>query len=85
MELDKNDYMNVVNCFNAVSGFTIHFRNDLDDSYADLLPYAPIIASSIKKAEHYEKIRKQGYYDDILEKELGRMVLEINQVTLCVV
>ena len=85
MTITKIDYIYFVNCFNNVSGFKIHLRKNAEDSYDDLLPYTSLIQSIIPKAEHYEKIRKQGYCDDFLEKELGKTVLEINQKTLCVV
>ena len=80
----KSEYIKIVNYFNTVSGFKIHMRED-SDTYDDLSTYTSKIESIIPDAIHYENILRQGYHDDILEKKLGGLVLEINQKTLCIV
>jgi hypothetical protein len=58
--------------------------NDVFDDNL-LSSYASRIESMIPDAIHYENILRQGYHDDLLEKKLGELVLEINQKTLCIV
>lgn len=79
--MSKNEYIQTVNDWNTVSGFKIILRDNLK-SYHDLLPYKRDIQTKMEKAIFYEEMLKKGYYDDQLEKELGLLILEINQKTL---
>lgn len=79
--MSKIEYIQTVNDWNKVSGFKIILRDNLE-SYHDLLSYKRDIQTKMEKAIFYEKMLKKGYYDEQLERELGLLVLEINQKTL---
>lgn len=79
--MSKTEYIQTVNDWNTVSGFKIILRDNLK-SYHDLLSYKKDIQTKMEKAIFYEEMLKKGYYDEELEKELGLLVLEINQKTL---
>lgn len=79
--MSKTEYIQTVNDWNTVSGFKIILRDNLK-SYHDLLSYQRDIQTKMEKAIFYEEMLKKGYYDEHLERELGLLVLEINQKTL---